>query len=139
MPKTLSLLVAVAALVFAPALAQQRTSNTGSAAVDRVWPWSGVWAVLLLKHVDSPELQCEVYTGLRDEYTHEDYLWGWQDFKGELAFFVYDQAGRAVSGSDITIYIDNVKALAIKISTRSMLDMYNTIVAAVPGDKKPPS
>jgi hypothetical protein len=61
MPGKLWLLAIAAALAASPGVAQQqRSPPVGSATLNRAWPWSGRWEVLLLKHLESTELQCNV-------------------------------------------------------------------------------
>jgi hypothetical protein len=137
MLRMLWLLAIAAVLAASPCAAQQQRSATiGNASLNRAWPWTGRWKVLLLKHIDSIDLQCNVYTGYRDPDTHEDYLWGWRDYKGELAFFVRDQNSEPVSGQNVTLYIDDVKVLVMPITERGTRDLFNGILAPVPEDKK---
>ena len=121
--------------VVTSAVAQQRSPNDGTNSVKRVWPRSGVWEVSLTRHRESPELQCNVLTGWQNANTGEGYLWGWRDYKGELAFFIIDKNSRAVSGRDIAVFIDDIKVTLIPAAIRLSVDGANFVGGPVPKGK----
>lgn len=118
----------IAAGIFAPASAQQRSPNIGKQAFLHQWPESGVWDVALVRLVPDGKLGCVVMTGYHNFSTGERYLWGIRKRGTHIALEILDSNPFAVSGSKINVIVDGAPIGAYPITGR-FNNVFHTIVS----------
>jgi len=116
------------------AVAQQRTPNPGTQAMLRQWPEAGVWETHLQRRTDiaNSPLECVGGTGFFSDPVNY-YRWGWADLNGEFRLFIWDRLN--VSVDRIDVFIDDVKVVQAKVTSKEAPDRGSAVYAAISREK----